>query len=98
MLCIVHCMFAHLHSVTSAWVLTQMDVCTIWPQLARPLSACCKAVVEHMHGMDIELRHRFADWLALHVANTNFTWPWHRWSYIMDGPKWSPRRCAALTA
>eukprot|EP00959_Pyramimonas_sp_CCMP1952_P003544 74694-Pyramimonas_sp.AAC.3 len=33
-----------------------------------------------------------AEWLALHLSNFSFHWPWDRWAHAADMPETAPPR------
>eukprot|EP00884_Botryococcus_braunii_P002770 jgi/Botrbrau1/12494/Bobra.0169s0041.1 len=50
------------------------------------MSACVREFFARMEGMDPTLRDRLADWLAYHLSNYEFMWPWQKWAHVLDAP------------
>lgn len=70
----------------------QIDVCKLLSKFPRPMSACVRECFKRMPALDPELRARLAGWLALHLSNFEFMWPWERWRSVLDGPVYDPQR------
>jgi nuclear cap-binding protein subunit 1 len=51
---------------------------------SRPMSACVKECFTRMPVLDPYLTQILAEWLAYHVSNYNFGWPWERWGHVLD--------------
>ncbi len=58
----------------------------------RSMSACVRECFARMGVMDPELRGRLADWLAYHLSNFEFMWPWDKWKYVLTAPAHDSRR------
>ena len=63
-----------------------VDLCKLISSFARPIFACVKECFNRIHFMDQFLVQRLAEWLAYHVSNYNFQWPWERWAHILEAP------------
>lgn len=37
-----------------------------------------------MDTLDPELRLRLAEWLAYHMSNYEFMWPWKKWEQVLS--------------
>jgi nuclear cap-binding protein subunit 1 len=37
-------------------------------------------------------RSRLSEWLALHLSNFSFHWPWDRWAHVAELPAHAPQR------
>ncbi len=45
-----------------------------------------------MNVMDPHLRLRLADWLAFHLSNFGYSWPWERWQHVLTAPPYDGQR------
>ena len=80
------------HNALNHRLLAQVDVCKLLKKFPRPMSACVRECFLRMGGLDPELRMRLASWLALHLSNFDFMWPWERWRHVLDAPAHDPQR------
>jgi nuclear cap-binding protein subunit 1 len=64
-----------------------VDLCKLIPTFPRPMSACVRECFARMSRIDRCLSQRLAEWLAYHVSNYNFAWPWERWSHVLEAPE-----------
>ena len=71
----------------------QVDVCKLLPKFPRPMSACVRECFLRMAALDPELRIRLAGWLAMHLSNFDFMWPWERWRHVLEAPSHDAQRC-----
>ena len=55
-----------------------------------PLAARCAAAV-HAQGK-IALRLRLAEWLAYHLSNFEYVWPWTKWQHVLAAPAYDGQR------
>lgn len=76
----------------------QVDVCKLMATFPRSMSACVRECFARMDVMDPELRMRLADWLAYHLSNFEFMWPWDKWKHVLDKPPHDSQRCPAHAA
>lgn len=74
----------------------QVDVCKLMATFPRSMSACVRECFARMDVMDPELRMRLADWLAYHLSNFEFMWPWDKWKHVLDMPPHHSQRCPTL--
>jgi nuclear cap-binding protein subunit 1 len=72
----------------------QVDVCKLMATFPRSMSACVRECFARMPVLDPELRARLADWLAYHLSNFEFMWPWDKWKAVLAAPPHDPQRCA----
>ena len=49
-----------------------------------------------MNVMDPHLRLRLAEWLAYHLSNFEYVWPWAKWAHVLDAPAYDGQRCGGL--
>lgn len=73
-----------------------VDLCKLISTFPRPMSACVRECFSRMKVMDPYLRQTLSQWLAYHVSNYDFAWPWQRWSHVLDMPEsdYQRRFCA----
>lgn len=71
----------------------QVDVCKLVPTFPRSMSACVRECFARLGVMDPELRVRLSDWLAYHLSNFEFMWPWDKWRVVLDAPAHDSQRC-----
>jgi len=62
------------------------------------MTACVRELYGRMGALDPELRGRLADWLAFHLSNFDFIWPWQKWGGALAAPPGDAQRafCADL--
>jgi hypothetical protein len=72
----------------------QVDVCKLVPTFPRSMSACVRECFSRLGAMDPELRGRLSDWLAYHLSNFEFMWPWDKWRAVLDAPPHNAQRRA----
>jgi nuclear cap-binding protein subunit 1 len=46
---------------------------------------------QQIGAMDLECRERMAEWLAVHLSNFNFLWPWVSWNTVLEQDKHEPQ-------
>lgn len=71
---------------------SQADVCRLLPAVPRSMSACIREFFQRMHALDPQLRTQLAEWLAYHLSNFDFMWPWAKWAYVLQAPPHNPQR------
>jgi nuclear cap-binding protein subunit 1 len=51
-----------------------------------------------MNVMDPALRERLAEWLAYHLSNFEYVWPWAKWAHVLEAPAYDGQRrfCVAV--
>ena len=64
----------------------------------RAISSCVRENFSRMNVMDPALRERLAEWLAYHLSNFRYEWPWSRWEHVLDAPPYDGQRrfCIAV--
>jgi MIF4G like len=65
------------------------------------MSACVRECFARVGVMYPELRARLAEWLAYHLSNFQYVWPWEKWAQVLeaplhDGQRYAHRRNAPL--
>ena len=70
----------------------QADICRLLQAVPRSMSACMREFFQRMHALDPQLRSSLADWLAYHLSNFDFMWPWAKWSYVLQAPAHDAQR------
>lgn len=45
-----------------------------------------------MNVMDPHLRLRLAEWLAYHLSNYEYVWPWAKWQHVLTAPPYDGQR------
>ena len=60
------------------------------------MSACVRELFQRMAALDPQLRTQLSEWLAYHLSNFDFMWPWAKWSYILQAPPHDAQRCCPL--
>ncbi|EIE25257.1 ARM repeat-containing protein [Coccomyxa subellipsoidea C-169] len=75
-----------------AYSTLMVDVCKLMATFPRSMSACVRECFARMDVMDPELRMRLADWLAYHLSNFEFMWPWDKWKHVLDMPPHNSQR------
>ncbi|CAL8461756.1 g1287 [Coccomyxa elongata] len=75
-----------------AYSTLMVDVCKLLATFPRSMSACVRECFARMDVMDPELRIRLADWLAYHLSNFEFMWPWDKWKHVLDMPAHNSQR------
>ena len=74
-----------------------MDVCKLMPTFPRGMSACVREAFLRMDAMDPLLRTRLSQWLAYHLSNYDFMWPWDKWKHVLTAPLHDAQRSPPLT-
>ena len=64
----------------------------ILPKMAPALAATVGQLFRRVPTMDVECRSRLSEWLALHLSNFSFHWPWDRWAHVAELPPHAPQR------
>lgn len=51
-----------------------------------------------MNVMDPALRQRLSEWLAYHLSNFEYQWPWAKWEHVLEAPAYDGQRrfCVAV--
>ena len=74
----------------------QVDVCKLMQTFPRGMSACVRESFARMDAMDPLLRSRLSRWLAYHLSNFDFMWPWDKWKHVLAAPAHDSQRCRTL--
>ena len=45
-----------------------------------------------MNVLDPHLRLRLAEWLAYHLSNFEYVWPWTKWQHVLAAPAYDGQR------
>jgi nuclear cap-binding protein subunit 1 len=45
-----------------------------------------------MNVLDPHLRLRLAEWLAYHLSNYEYVWPWAKWAHVLAAPPYDGQR------
>ena len=64
----------------------QVDVCKLMQTFPRGMSACVRESFLRMGALDPLLRARLSQWLAYHLSNYDFMWPWDKWKHVLTAP------------
>lgn len=71
---------------------TMIDLCKLLPEFPRAMVGCVRELFGKLDALDVECRLRLSEWLAYHLSNFNFQWPWERWAHVLDQPDTSMQR------
>lgn len=67
-------------------------VCKLAAPFARSMSACIRECFVRLSAMEPELRSRLAEWLAYHLSNFGYMWPWNKWEAVLALHRSAPQR------
>eukprot|EP00887_Chlorella_sp_A99_P001913 scaffold18.g1913.t1 len=75
-----------------------VDLCKLKPVFPRAMSTCVRECFARMRVLDPGLRARLAEWLAYHLSNFEYMWPWDKWAGVLAAPPYDPQRrfCVAV--
>jgi len=75
-----------------------VDLCKLQRLFPRAMSACMRECFARMNVMDPALRERLAEWLAYHLSNFDYVWPWTKWEHVLQAPLYDGQRrfCVAV--
>lgn len=75
-----------------------VELCKLLKTFPRAMSACVRECFARMNVMDPALRERLAEWLAYHLSNYEYVWPWARWEHVLQAPAYDGQRrfCVAV--
>lgn len=71
---------------------TMIDLCKLLPEFPRAMAGCVRELFGKLEALDVECRLRLSEWLAYHLSNFNFQWPWERWAHVLQQPNNSVQR------
>lgn len=69
-----------------------VDLCKVLDTFPRAMSACVRECFSRINVMDPCLRQRLAEWLAYHVSNYEYVWPWQKWVHVLEAPLYDGQR------
>jgi nuclear cap-binding protein subunit 1 len=75
-----------------------VDLCKLLHTFPRAMSSCVRESFSRMNVMDPALRERLAEWLAYHLSNFEYLWPWAKWAHVLEAPAYDGQRrfCVAV--
>ena len=75
-----------------------VELCKLLKMFPRAMSACVRECFSRMNVMDPALRERLAEWLAYHLSNFEYVWPWSKWAHVLEAPSYDgqQRFCVAV--
>lgn len=75
-----------------------VDLCKLLKMFPRAMSGCVRQCFVRMDSLDPSLRERLAEWLAYHLSNFEYIWPWSKWSHVLEEPAYNAQRrfCAEV--
>jgi nuclear cap-binding protein subunit 1 len=75
-----------------------VELCKLLRTFPRAMSACIRECFARMNVMDPSLRERLAEWLAYHLSNFEYLWPWAKWAHVLEAPAYDGQRrfCVAV--
>jgi nuclear cap-binding protein subunit 1 len=78
---------------TLYYTLVIMDLCKALPgAFPAVVAGAVRALFEKISDLDMESRTRLILWFSHHLSNFQFIWPWEEWAFVLDLPKWAPKR------
>lgn len=78
-----------------AYCAAMVDLCKLLPAFPRAMSACVRESFARLGPpapLDPVLADRLTSWLAYHLSNFEFMWPWARWASVLEAPPHDPAR------
>lgn len=75
-----------------------VDLCKLLKSFPRAIGPCVRESFVRMNVLDPALRERLAEWLAYHLSNFDYVWPWSKWSHVLSAPAYDGQRkfCIAV--
>ena len=75
-----------------------VELCKLLKVFPRAMSACVRESFARINVMDPALRERLAEWLAYHLSNFEYLWPWTKWAHVLQAPAYDGQRrfCTAV--
>lgn len=77
---------------TVGYCTIMVDLCKLLDTFARSMSGCVKQLFARAATTFPDQQAWWAQWLAYHLTNFNFTWPWFRWAHVLEAPVYDPQR------
>ncbi|KAK1367306.1 nuclear cap-binding protein subunit 1 [Heracleum sosnowskyi] len=75
------------------YTLVIVDLCKALPgAFPAVVAGAVRALFDKIAELDMECRTRLILWFSHHLSNFQFIWPWEEWSYVLNLPKWAPKR------
>jgi len=80
-------------SHTSSICRLLLELCKKYPAIVPAIALCCHELFQSMGEMDYSSIGELASWLAFHLSNTQFVWPYWEdwWKDIVEGQPGDPR-------
>lgn len=75
-----------------------VDLCKLLKTFPRAIGPCVRECFTRMNVMDPALRERLAEWLAYHLSNFEYVWPWAKWSHVLEAPLFDGQRRFCVSA
>jgi len=69
-----------------------VDLCKLINTFPRAMSACVRECFSRVNIMDPSLSQILAEWLAYHISNYDYVWPWQKWLHVLEAPKYDGQR------
>ncbi len=75
-----------------------VELCKLLRMFPRAMSSSVRECFARMNVMDPALRERLAEWLAYHLSNFEYLWPWSKWAHVLEAPAYDGQRrfCIAV--
>ncbi|KAL1823044.1 hypothetical protein ACET3Z_009822 [Daucus carota] len=75
------------------YTLVIIDLCKALPgAFPAVVAGAVRALFDKIADLDMECRTRLILWFSHHLSNFQFIWPWEEWAYVLNLPKWAPKR------
>ncbi|KAK1393168.1 nuclear cap-binding protein subunit 1 [Heracleum sosnowskyi] len=75
------------------YTLVIIDLCKALPgAFPAVVAGAVRALFDKIADLDMECRTRLILWFSHHLSNFQFIWPWEEWDYVLNLPKWAPKR------
>lgn len=69
-----------------------VDLCKLITTFPRAMSACVRECFSRVNIMDPSLSQILAEWLAYHISNYDYVWPWQKWLHVLEAPNYDGQR------
>lgn len=69
-----------------------VDLCKLITTFPRAMSACVRECFSRINVMDPSLSQILAEWLAYHISNYDYVWPWQKWMHVLEAPQYDGQR------
>ncbi|KAL8126638.1 hypothetical protein AgCh_013772 [Apium graveolens] len=75
------------------YTLVIIDLCKALPgAFPAVVAGAVRALFDKIADLDMECRIRLILWFSHHLSNFQFIWPREEWAYVLNLPKWAPKR------